>query len=128
MVWIILIEATHLFFFYLITNTEFYLLTKGASISSGHCTETDTGCDYININTKPRFTDQVVHAEQKSLDAATVVRVPAGAHRQIAPHQLRQELQGEALKTSLSTPVELKQLVTYWLQELRYKKQRELPV
>lgn len=74
------------------------------------------------------FTDQVVDAEQKSLDAAAVVRVPAGAHWQVTPHQLRQELQGEALKTSLSAPVELKQLVTNRLQELRERESRELPV
>lgn len=61
------------------------------------------------------FTDQVVDTEQKSLDAAAVLRVPAGTHGQVTPHQLRQELQGETLKMSLSTPVELKQLVTYWL-------------
>lgn len=61
------------------------------------------------------FTNQIVDAEKKSLDAAAVVRAASGAHRQVTPHQLRQELQGEALKTSLSTPVELEQLVTHRL-------------
>lgn len=74
------------------------------------------------------FTDQVVNAEQKSFDAAAVVRVPAGGHGQVTPHQLRQELQREALKTSLTAPIELEQLVAYWLQELRNRNSRELPI
>lgn len=70
------------------------------------------------MSLRPQGTYQVVHAQEKGLDAAIALAVPAGRDTQVHPHQLWQELQGEAPQAVLGTPVQLKQLVAHRLQQL----------
>jgi len=60
-------------------------------------------------------TNQVVNPQQESLNAAAAVHISAGRHGEVAPHQLREELQSEAQQLLLPTAVELKELVTHGL-------------
>lgn len=66
-------------------------------------------------------THQVVDAQEKGLDAAVALAIPAGCDTQVYPHQLGEELQGEAAQAILWAPVQLKQLVANRLQELEWK-------
>lgn len=46
-------------------------------------------------------THQVVDAQQQSLDAAVDLALSAGCESQVNPHQLGQELQGEAAQAGV---------------------------
>lgn len=46
-------------------------------------------------------THQVVDAQQQSLDASVDLALPTGCESQVNPHQLGQELQGEAAQTGI---------------------------
>lgn len=61
-------------------------------------------------------THQVIDAQEKGLDAAIALAIPAGCDAQVYPHQLRKELQGEAAQAIFRAPVQLKQLVAHRLQ------------
>ncbi len=61
-------------------------------------------------------THQVIDAQEEGLDAPIALAIPAGRDTQIYPHQLRQELQGEAAQAVLRAPVQLEQLVAHRLQ------------
>lgn len=63
-------------------------------------------------------THQVIDAQEEGLDAAVALTVPAGSDPQVNPHQLRQELQGEASQAVFGAPVQLEQLVAHGLQQL----------
>lgn len=80
--------------------------------------------------TRPRKvnTYQVINAQKQGLDAAIALTIPAGSDAQINPHQLGQELQGEASQAVFGAPVQLEQLVAHRLQELdhRWKKKMQI--
>lgn len=77
--------------------------------------------------TRPRKvnTYQVINAQKQGLDAAIALTIPAGSDTQINPHQLGQELQGEASQAVFGTPVQLEQLVAHRLQELDHRWKQE---
>lgn len=61
-------------------------------------------------------THQVIDAQEEGLDAPIALAIPAGCDAQIYPHQLGQELQGEAPQAVFRAPVQLEQLVAHRLQ------------
>jgi len=63
-------------------------------------------------------THQVIDAQEEGLNAPVALAIPAGCDAQIYPHQLRQELEGEAAQAVFRAPVHLKQLVADRLQQL----------
>lgn len=67
---------------------------------------------------KAASTHQVVHAQQEGFDAAVALAIPAGGDAQVDPHQLGEELQGEAAQPVLGAPVQLEQLVAHGFQQL----------
>lgn len=77
--------------------------------------------------TRPRKvnTYQVINAQKQGLDAAIALTIPAGSDAQINPHQLGQELQGEASQAVFRAPVQLEQLVAHRLQELDHRWKQE---
>ena len=67
-------------------------------------------------------THQVIDAQEEGLDAAVALAVPARRDAQIDPHQLGEELQGEAAQAVLRAPVQLEQLVAHRLHQLECRR------
>lgn len=76
----------------------------------------DRGFKFRKVNTY-----QVIDSQKQGLDAAIALAIPAGSDAQINPHQLGQELQGEASQAVFGAPVQLEQLVAHRLQELDHR-------
>lgn len=76
----------------------------------------------LPLSSTPLHTHQVIYAQEERLDAAIALAIPAGRDAQIYPHQLRQELQGEASQAIFRAPVKLEQLVAHRLQELDWRR------
>lgn len=69
------------------------------------------------------YTHQVIDAQEEGLDAPIALAIPAGRDAQIYPHQLGQELQGEASQEVFRAPVQLEQLVAHRLQQLDWQRE-----
>lgn len=66
-------------------------------------------------------TYQVIDAQEEGLDAPVALAIPTGCDAQIYPHQLRQELQGEAAQAVIRATIQLEELVAHRLQQLDCK-------
>lgn len=76
----------------------------------------------LPLSPPPLHTHQVIDAQEEGLNATIALAIPAGRDAQIYPHQLRQELQGEASQAIFRAPVQLEQLVAHRLQQLDWRR------
>lgn len=111
------VKSFSVFKLYFIPSNEYYLLLLLASVLLFPTRNQWEKAEKMGP------THQIVHAQQEGFDAAVALTIPAGSDAQVDPHQLGEELQGEAAQPVLRAPVQLEQLVAHGFQQLERKAQ-----